>query len=150
MQRLGDTPGVTDIAASGKATLGPLDTDMRYQVECLLGSLTYSVSKDEFGVTVVPKTADHTFAIDDANSLLRFNSGSDLTATVPTNAFVGFEIGTQIAVERAGSGALTIAGADGVTINTSTTLTLAAQFSIGLLIKVDTDEWTLTGDLTLP
>ncbi len=71
VQRLGDTPGVTDIAASGKATLGPLDTDMRYQVECLLGSLTYSVSKDEFGVTVVPKTADHTFAIDKQVEVVR-------------------------------------------------------------------------------
>jgi len=90
----------------------------------------------------------HTAAIADANSYLQFTNGAAVTYTVPLNANVPFPVGTEIELEQTGVGALSVAAAAGVTINSrGADLTLAGQFAVAALKKVAADTWTLTGDL---
>ena len=91
----------------------------------------------------------YTLAATDAGDLVTLANASAITLTVPTNASVPFAIGTQITITRAGSGALTIVGDTGVTVNSADGfLKLRAQWSSGTLIKVNTNSWILIGDIS--
>lgn len=97
------------------------------------------------------QTSNYTLTTGDASqTLVRMTSTSNVTLTVPTFASVAFSSGTNILLERAGSGTLTIAGAStAVTVNSPALLTFRAQYSMGGLVKVSTDNtWSLCGDLT--
>ena len=48
VERVGDTPGLTSVSASSTVTLGPFANAVRYQIECLLGSLTYTAVKVDY------------------------------------------------------------------------------------------------------
>ena len=91
----------------------------------------------------------YTLAATDAGDLVTLTNASAITLTVPTNASVPFAIGTQITITRAGSGALTVVGDTGVTVNSADSfLKLRTQWSSGTLIKVNTNSWILIGDLS--
>lgn len=47
-ERLGDTPGVSTVAAGATVTLGPFATVKRYQIDAVSGSLSYSTAADDF------------------------------------------------------------------------------------------------------
>ena len=84
----------------------------------------------------------------DASAYVRFTGAAATTYTIPPSVAVDFPLGTVIEIEQSGSGALSVAGAPGVTINSrGADLTLAGQYSVAALKKVGTDTWTLTGDL---
>jgi hypothetical protein len=79
--------------------------------------------------------------------VIEFNSASNLTLTVPTNASVAFAIGATIIVTRRGSGEVTVGGA-GVTLRSAgSRLRIGQQFAGVALIKIGTDEWMVLGDL---
>ncbi|HLP67179.1 MAG TPA: DUF2793 domain-containing protein [Rhizobium sp.] len=100
------------------------------------------------GAVITDATTARTAALGDANNYVRFTSGSAVTFTIPAEADVAFPIGTVIEFEQAGAGALTIAGDTGVTLNSrAADFTMAGQYSTGFVKKVDTDTWTLGGDL---
>ena len=91
----------------------------------------------------------YTLATGDAGELVTLTNASAITLTVPTNASAPFAIGTQITITRAGSGALTVVGDAGVTVNSADGyLKLRTQWSSGTLIKVNTNSWILIGDLS--
>jgi hypothetical protein len=71
---IGDTPGLTAVAASATVLVGPFAADTRYQVEALTGFLTYSAAPVDF------PTAAETLAAAAAAALL---------AHVPANGTVG-------------------------------------------------------------
>lgn len=92
--------------------------------------------------------AAYTAVLADANSYIRFTSGSAVAFTVPPNSSVAFPVGTVIEIEQAGAGPLSVAAGAGVTINSrGADLALAGQFAVAALKKVAADTWTLTGDL---
>ena len=94
---------------------------------------------------------DYTLVLTDANKQINMTKGTATTLTVPTNAAVAFEIGTVIIVAQQGAGQVTVAGAGPPTINSANgDLSLSAQYSTAVLIKEDTDVWTLSGDLSTP
>lgn len=91
----------------------------------------------------------YTLAAGDAGELVTLANASAITLTVPTNASVPFAIGTQITITRAGSGALTVVGDTGVTVNSADGfLKLRTQWSSGTLIKLNTNSWILIGDIS--
>jgi hypothetical protein len=47
-ERVGDTPGLTAVAAGQTVTVGPFASPARYQIECLSGSLSYSDAAVDF------------------------------------------------------------------------------------------------------
>jgi hypothetical protein len=95
----------------------------------------------------------YTFVLSDGvhaggNTLVQSTSGSATTFTIPTNASVAFPVMDSIQLEQDGAGALTIAGAGGVTIHSiSAGLALSARYATAVLIKTATDTWLLAGNL---
>lgn len=90
----------------------------------------------------------YTLVLADQNTYIRFTNGSPVTVTIPTNASVAYPIGTEVTLEQAGAGALTVAAAGGVALNSrGADFTLFGQYSVATIKKVATDTWTLVGDL---
>jgi hypothetical protein len=82
------------------------------------------------------------------NYIIEMNVGTANTLTVPLNATIGFSIGSQITISQYGAGQTTIAAAVGVTLRSpGSFLKLAAQYSMCTLMKVDTNEWYVVGQL---
>lgn len=99
-------------------------------------------------VLVSAYASSATLALSD--EYVRGTSGSATNITVPTNAAVAFPIGKQIGIRNVGAGLITLVAAGGVTLNfpAGVTATLRAQGSSASLIKVATNEWDVSGDLT--
>ena len=91
----------------------------------------------------------YTLVLTDADKLVEMNSVSGNTLTVPANSGVTFSIGTQILVAQYGSGQTTMVAGSGVTLRSAgSRVKLASQYSGLTLIKINTNEWYLFGDLT--
>jgi hypothetical protein len=90
----------------------------------------------------------YTLAAADAGQLVTLANASAITLTVPTNASVPFAIGTQITIAQSGAGQVTISPAVGVTVSAADTATkLRVQWSAATLIKTNTNNWILIGDI---
>lgn len=90
----------------------------------------------------------YTLVLSDLAKLVTMDNASTMTLTIPANSSVGFTIGDKIDMLRKGAGALTIAGAEGVTVNGTPGLKLRAQWSSATLVKLGTDSWVVIGDLS--
>ena len=94
------------------------------------------------------QTASYTLVIGDADKLVEMNNASANNLTVPLNSSVAFSTGTQILLAQYGAGQTTIVATSGVTIRSNgAKLKLNAQYSGATLIKIDTNEWYLFGDI---
>lgn len=92
---------------------------------------------------------DYTLVAGDAGKLVTVSNAATRTLTIPTNASVGFAVGTIINVARLGAGAVNIAAEAGVTINSpGGALGLRVQYSQATLVKTGTNVWLLAGDIT--
>lgn len=90
----------------------------------------------------------YTLALSDSAKLVTLSNASAITLTVPTNASVAFPTGTQIILYQGGAGQVTVSGA-GVDIRSQSSKTkLTGQYAVASLIKIGTNEWILTGNLT--
>jgi hypothetical protein len=96
------------------------------------------------------KTSSYTLAQADANTILQLNSSSATTVTVPTDASVTFDNGTQIMIVQSGSGQVTVAAATPATtsVNGANGLKTASQYSIISLVKTSANNWVVGGDTT--
>ncbi len=94
--------------------------------------------------TVIGTATTRTLALADAWNYLRPGTTGAVTLTVPTNASVAFEIGTEITVRALGN--VTLASASGVTLNAPSggTLSMTARMTVTLK-KVGTNEWDVIG-----
>ena len=91
----------------------------------------------------------YTLVLADSGKMITSSNGSAQTITVPANSSVAFPVGTQVLITAIGAGIASIAAAGGVTIRSAdSALKLRTQYSTASLIKVATDEWYLSGDLT--
>ena len=88
----------------------------------------------------------YTLVLSDRGKNIEMSGGA--TLTVPLNSSVSFPVGTSILVTQTGASQVTIAGAVGVTVNSSNGLKLYGQWSSALLIKRAPDTWLLSGDTT--
>jgi len=92
-------------------------------------------------------TTSYTPVLTDTGTILTINNSSPITVTIPPNSSVGFEIGAKIDIVQTGTGQVTVQGGSGVTVNSTPSLSLRAQYSAASCIKTDTDIWVLVGDL---
>lgn len=94
------------------------------------------------GTTVTP-------ALGQASSYFRCTNAAGCAVTIPTNASVAFPVGTTLTFAQAAAGAVTFAGAGGVTINVATThlARTVDQHAVVQLIQVAADSWTIFGNL---
>lgn len=100
-------------------------------------------------VRVITGTSD-TPTLADAGAYLRTTNGSAVAITIPTAASVAFPVGTQIDVFQAGTGALSLTGATGVSLNgvSAGTVACAAQFGALTIVKTGTDTWDVMGAIS--
>jgi hypothetical protein len=99
-------------------------------------------------ITTNRQTASYTLVLSDADKLVEMNVGSANNLTIPLNSSVAFATGTQILLAQYGAGQTTIVPTSGVTIRSNgAKLKLNVQYSGATLIKIDTDEWYLFGDI---
>ena len=102
------------------------------------------------GVEINAQTGTtYTLVLADANKLVTLDNDATITLTVPTNEDAAFPVGTVIALQQLGAGAVDVVGDTGVTINGtapgSESLTDAQYLTTAALTKHATDTWTLTG-----
>jgi hypothetical protein len=94
------------------------------------------------------QTASYTLVLGDADKLVEINNASANNLTVPLNSSVAYPTGTQILLAQYGAGQTTIVATSGVTVRSNgAKLKLNAQYSGATLIKIDTNEWYLFGDI---
>ena len=94
------------------------------------------------------QSASYTLVLSDADKLVEMNVGSANNLTIPLNSSVAFATGTQILLAQYGAGQTTIVATSGVTIRSNgAKLKLNVQYSGATLIKIDTNEWYLFGDI---
>lgn len=94
------------------------------------------------------KTASYTLdTLDHQDNIVEMNSASAVTFTIPTNAALAWPVGASMDIFATGTGAVTIAGDTGVTVNATPGLTLRTQWSSATILKRGTDSWVVYGDL---
>lgn len=97
-------------------------------------------------IPLASATAAATLALDNARGMLSVNVSASANVTVPDNATVAFPLGTQVMVRQVGVGQVTLVPASGVTLLTSASLKTRTQHSVVMLVKVDTNTWSVSGD----
>lgn len=97
---------------------------------------------------VVGRAGAYTLALVDRNTFIIWSDADDVVVTIPASADVVFLTGDVIAIEQGGEGTVTIAAAEGVTMNCRGEATgTAGQFAVCQLKYVGGDVWTLLGDV---
>lgn len=99
-----------------------------------------------FGL-ITEATTSRTLALPDASKYIRCTSASPTTVTVPPQASVAFGAETEIIIEQAGAGQVTIAAGSGVTVNSPETLLSGKRYGVVTLKRVGENSWVLGGNL---
>lgn len=136
----------------------PLSANQGKVLKSLIdGNTTSIAAKANKKLTIRTATGSTTLVLADESNMVRMNSASANTLTVPPNSSVAFEEGTQIVISQAGAGQTQVVAGSGVTVNSSGgKMKLTGQYSGATLIKVtpppgdaaNNNYWTLFGDLT--
>lgn len=131
---------VADLTAANViATTGVVFPDNTIQTSAGVPSLT----------TFTEKTSSYTLdTLDHQDNVVEINSSSATTFTIPTNATLAWPIGASMDILQTGTGQVTIAGAVGVTVNSTPGLKLRTRWSSCTIMKRGTDSWIVYGDLT--
>lgn len=98
---------------------------------------------------------DTLLGVNDAGYIVRVNSTSRVTVSIPSNASNPISIGTQIILVQENTGIIEIdTETNVVTINTTIdnagyNISTREQYSVVNLIKTGTDEWSVYGDISV-
>jgi hypothetical protein len=90
----------------------------------------------------------YSLVLSDSGKLVTLNNASGITMTFPTYASVGITTGAVVYFAQLGAGTVGFTGAAGVSVRTTPGLFLRTQYSTASAIKIATDEWLLSGDMT--
>ena len=141
--------GLTDSNAAANAVLvgTGASTTAWTTSPTVTGTLTAGVAVGQ-AVDLDRKTADYTLVLTDAGKVIEINSGSSENVTIPPNSSVAFPTGTQIVIVRLGAGAVVIVEGSGVTTRSDgDKAKIKSQYSSCVLIKHETNEWYILGNL---
>jgi hypothetical protein len=132
------------VAKGGSVTWGTIGGTLSSQTD-LQTALDTKTNKL---ITTNRQTASYTLVLSDADKLVEMNVATANDLTIPLNSSVAFATGTQILLAQYGAGQTTIVPTSGVTVRSNGgKLKLNVQYSGATLIKIDTDEWYLFGDI---
>jgi hypothetical protein len=144
-------PVISTISNTGTVTL-PTATDTlvaRATTDTLTNKTLTSptVNSPIVNISINAQTGTtYTLVLADNGKLVTLTNAGAITLTVPLNSSVAFPVGAQVAIQQSGAGEVTVAGAVGVTINSTGTKT-RVQWSGAVLVKTATNTWTMLGDL---
>jgi len=122
---------------------------LRKPLVLVSGNVSELPANDRIGNAINTQTgAAYTLAITDDH--VEMNNAGANTLTVPPNSDVAFDIGTSIVISQYGAGNTTIAPGSGVTLRSrGDALKLAGQYAQAILTKRGTNEWYVSGDITV-
>lgn len=89
----------------------------------------------------------YTLITTDSGKLLMCAGTASGTVQVPANASQPFAVGQKVDLAQLGTGTVTVVGTAGVTLRSTPSAILRTQYSAASIIKINTDEWLLMGDL---
>jgi len=135
------TTDTLTLAAGSNITITTDDTTDTVTIAASVPSV-YSTVRTQSGTT-------YTLALTDAGDYIQTTSTTAVTITVPLQSSVAWVADTEIYFEQNNTGQITIAGASGVTVNSSETLKSFARYSVLALKRVAENVWTLTGERAL-
>jgi hypothetical protein len=93
-------------------------------------------------------SSSYVLTLTDVNKLVEMATSSTNNIVVPTNASASFTIGSQILLSQYGTGSTFVTFSSPVSVNSAGgRLKLSSQYSGGALVKINTNEWYLFGDL---
>lgn len=147
-----DAGDLITVAVSGltKSSVGLANVDNTSDVNKPVSTAQQTAldTKDNAVYAKRTVTAAYTLVLADGiNIVLHSTAATAVTITVPTNATVAFPDETRIPWRQYGAGTITFAGAAGVTVNgKGGALRSSAQFAAGVLTKVGTNLWVVSGD----
>ena len=99
-------------------------------------------------IGVTEPAGSYTLVLTDAGKDIQMQSASANNLTIPPNASVAFETLTVITGGQYGAGTTTIVAGSGVTIRSrDSKLTSGGQYARWEMMKIDTNEWWIAGDL---
>ena len=104
-----------------------------------------------YGLTIVNNSTEtaYTFTGRDENTCHIINTETATTRTVPNYATSpDFSVGSSVEIINIGTGVVTFAAEDGVTLLSSLTLVMYGQYSVCMLRKIAVNTWILTGERT--
>jgi hypothetical protein len=101
----------------------------------------------------ISTSSGYTFVLGDQGKHIYSTATSGQSVSIPTNASVGFPIGTAVTVVLKGAGPLTIAPTSTATTtlylagstSTRTSVSLSA-YGMATLVKVEIDTWFINGN----
>jgi hypothetical protein len=132
----GVTGGTGPTGATGPSVTGPTGPT---------GPANFPLTGSQYLTSVILTSGD-------VSTIVRMNSSSAVDLTIPLDGFNGytFPVGTQIVFTQIGVGQVTVKGQLGVAIRSEgTRITTKARYAVGSLIKLATNEWLLSGNLTV-
>lgn len=147
-----DTITATQIAANGVGS-SEIATDAVTATQIAAGAVGTSELAD-LGVTaakIAPVvfnivSGNYTPVLTDKWKIIRQDSGSASTITIPTNS-VAFSDGEGFDIVQWGAGQITVAGAGGVTVVGTPGLKTAAQYASVSCTKMASNTWLVVGNL---
>jgi hypothetical protein len=155
----GPTGSTGPTGPQGPGANQSLDTTSSVTFSSIAGNLgSVGTSTTQIGYLNIPQNkistgSAYTFVLNDQGKHVYSTATSGQSINIPTNASVGFPIGTAINLVLRGAGPLTI----GPTTTATTSLYLAgststrtsvslATYGMATLLKVDTDVWFINGN----
>lgn len=112
----------------------------------------YGVHGGGEGINWNEQTNDYTLALTDSGHGVAMNKATSNTLTLPLNSSVAYPVGKATVIRQKGNGTTTISPAGGVTLSYRSTgspssSAMAGTNAVVVVMKVDTNEWLMTGDL---
>lgn len=108
-----------------------------------------STSAGYRGAPVNEQDSAYTLTLSDAGNLLRCNSSSAVTYTIPLNSSVAFPAGTVIMFRNVGTGVLTVAVTSGVSLSKAGGApqgsVAIAQYGLATMVQDATNAWVMSG-----
>ncbi len=132
------TPADPSLSKGVAGGYAPLDGDANVPPTNLQGPVEFSPQSG----------GSYTLALEDAGKCVSMD-GTGQTLTVPATATVAFAVGTIILIRQAGNGQTTVAAAGGVNLTSRGSIfKTSGQHAWAMLVKVGTDAWELSGDIS--
>jgi hypothetical protein len=133
------TWGTTLAGASGTAV----------NVTATQGSVANIVTQPIGTAIGTAATAGSTYVLTTADSgkLLMCVGTASGTVQIPLNATQPFAIGQKVDLAQMGTGTVTVTVASNGTLNSTPSAILRTKYSAASVVKINTNEWLLMGDL---
>jgi hypothetical protein len=138
----GGAAGLVPAPAAGDAAAGKyLDADGTWSAPSGGGSST--------ALTINSQSDSYTLVLGDAGKAVHISKVSAVTLTVPPNSSVAFPTGTFLYASQTNIGQITLTPGSGVSLfSNGNKLKTSGQYATVGLLKIATDSWLVSGDLS--